>query len=167
METEESIAKKNGKQASMEMVTGKIWKAGVMGRWEGVQSDLCKGNRRRGRYKGEIRVTPELNSTLCWLGDVWPCTQRLGLCHYREHKGGSTRVMLSTPKAGLRKKWMWMWKMANQEELDEWHHSLINAVWGGACKDRQGCELGRILQSVSELTVVGMRYWMNGQMLTG
>lgn len=70
METEESIAKKNGKQASMEMVTGKIWKAAVMGRWEGVQSDLCKGNRRRGRYKGEIRVTLELDSTLCWLGDV-------------------------------------------------------------------------------------------------
>lgn len=38
---------------------------------------------------------------------------------------------------------------------------------GGACKDSQGCELGRILRSVIELTVVGMRYWKNGQMLTG
>lgn len=52
------------------MVTGKIWKARGMGRGEGVKSDLCKGNRRRGSYKGEIRVTPELNSTLCWLRDV-------------------------------------------------------------------------------------------------
>lgn len=146
----------------MGMVTQKIWKAGGMGRWEGVQSDLCKGNRRRGRYEGEIRVTPELNSTLCWLGDVDRALRGLDSVII-----GSTGVVLSTPKAGLRKKWMWIWKMANQEELDEWQHSLTDAVWGGACKDRQGCELGRILQSVSELTVVGMRYWMNGQMLTG
>lgn len=83
----------------MGMVTRKIWKAGGMGRWEGVQSDLCKGNRRRGRYEGEIPVTPELNSTLCWLGDVDRALRSLDSVII-----GSTGVVLSTPKAGLRKK---------------------------------------------------------------
>lgn len=135
------------------------WRNGTVGRsskWF-VQRQQEEGQVwRRDPCDSWIKLYPLL------AGRCWPRTERLGLCHYREH-----RVMLSTPKAGLRKKWMWIWKMANQEELDEWQHSLTDAVWGGACKDRQRCELGRILQSVSELTVVGMRYWMNGQMLTG
>lgn len=67
-----------------------------MRRWEGVKSDLCKGNRKRGRYKGEIRVTPALNSTLFWLRDVDHVLSGLDSVII-----GSTGVMLSTPKAGL------------------------------------------------------------------
>lgn len=48
---------------------------------------------------------------------------------------------------------------------DNTHLQMLSGE--GLVRTAKGVSWEGILQSVSELTVVGMRYWMNGQMLTG